>query len=221
MKSTMHRKGVALVTVVLVILTATAIALMSMKIVTGEIRMSSAFNYNRQATRAAHAVGMALEPIAKNNAEKTCSNQKVGAIRDSLAKGSFVSSADTATQAIDQDLLESFTGLGKKPGAKPAEPGSGATPIKTRLEGDLSRRTYLAGMTGNFTLNLQPVAGFSDGDAFSRYDMSANAYALIGSPAAIQGSGGDQYYLLSEVNARTSGFKREFGIYEVQPLSCK
>ena len=50
-------------------------------------------------------------------------------------------------------------------------------------------------MTGNFTLNLQPVAGFSDGDAFSRYDMSANAYALIGSPAAIQGSGGDQYYL--------------------------
>ena len=51
--------------------------------------------------------------------------------------------------------------------------------------------------------------------------MSANAYALIGSPAAIQGNGGDQYYLLSEVNARTSGFKREFGIYEVQPLSCK
>ena len=90
MKSTMHRKGVALVTVVLVILTATAIALMSMKIVTGEIRMSSAFNYNRQATRAAHAVGMALEPIAQTNAEKTCSNQKVGAIRDSLAKGSFV-----------------------------------------------------------------------------------------------------------------------------------
>lgn len=217
MKSTMHRKGVALVTVVLVILTATAIALMSMKIVTGEIRMSSAFNYNRQATRAAHAVGMALEPIAQTNAEKTCSNQKVGAIRDSLAKGSFVSSADTATQAIDQDLLESFTGLGKKP----STPGSGATPSKTRLEGDLSRRTYLAGMTGNFTLNLQPVAGFSDGDAFSRYDMSANAYALIGSPAAIQGSGGDQYYLLSEVNARTSGFKREFGIYEVQPLSCK
>lgn len=217
MKSTMHRKGVALVTVVLVILTATAIALMSMKIVTGEIRMSSAFNYNRQATRAAHAVGMALEPIAKNNAEKTCSNQKVNAIRDSLANGSFVSAADTATQAIDQDLLESFTGLGKKPTA----PGSGTTPSKTRLEGDLSRRTYLAGMTGNFTLNLQPVAGFSDGDAFSRYDMSANAYALIGSPAAIQGSGGDQYYLLSEVNARTSGFKREFGIYEVQPLSCK
>lgn len=217
MKSTMHRKGVALVTVVLVILTATAIALMSMKIVTGEIRMSSAFNYNRQATRAAHAVGMALEPIAQTNAEKTCSNQKVGAIRDSLAKGSFVSSADTATQAIDQDLLESFTGLGKKPPA----PVSGTTPSKTRLEGDLSRRTYLAGMTGNFTLNLQPVAGFSDGDAFSRYDMSANAYALIGSPAAIQGSGGDQYYLLSEVNARTSGFKREFGIYEVQPLSCK
>ena len=68
MKSTMHRKGVALVTVVLVILTATAIALMSMKIVTGEIRMSSAFNYNRQATRAAHAVGMALEPIAQTNA---------------------------------------------------------------------------------------------------------------------------------------------------------
>lgn len=220
MKSTMHRKGVALVTVVLVILTATAIALMSMKIVTGEIRMISAFNYNRQATRAAHAVGMALEPIAKNNAEKTCSNQKVTAIRDSLAKGSFVSAADTATQAIDQDLLESFTGLGKKP-AKPSAPGSGATPSKTRLEGDLSRRTYLAGMTGNFTLNLQPVAGFSDGDAFSRYDMSANAYALIGSPAAIQGSGTDQYYLLSEVNARTSGFKREFGIYEVQPLSCK
>lgn len=220
MKSTMHRKGVALVTVVLVILTATAIALMSMKIVTGEIRMSSAFNYNRQATRAAHAVGMALEPIAQTNAEKTCSNQKVTAIRDSLAKGSFVSAADTATQAIDQDLLESFTGLGKKP-AKPSAPGSGATPSKTRLEGDLSRRTYLAGMTGNFTLNLQPVAGFSDGDAFSRYDMSANAYALIGSPAAIQGSGTDQYYLLSEVNARTSGFKREFGIYEVQPLSCK
>lgn len=216
----MHRKGVALVTVVLVILTATAIALMSMKIVTGEIRMSSAFNYNRQATRAAHAVGMALEPIAQTNAEKTCSNQKVTAIRDSLAKGSFVSAADTATQAIDQDLLESFTGLGKKP-AKPSAPGSGATPSKTRLEGDLSRRTYLAGMTGNFTLNLQPVAGFSDGDAFSRYDMSANAYALIGSPAAIQGSGTDQYYLLSEVNARTSGFKREFGIYEVQPLSCK
>lgn len=217
MKSTMHRKGVALVTVVLVILTATAIALMSMKIVTGEIRMSSAFNYNRQATRAAHAVGMALEPIAQTNAEKTCSNQKVNAIRKSLTTGSFVSSADTATQAIDQDLLESFTGLGKKPSA----PGSGTTPSKTRLEGDLSRRTYLAGMTGNFTLNLQPVAGFSDGDAFSRYDMSANAYALIGSPAAIQGSGTDQYYLLSEVNARTSGFKREFGIYEVQPLSCK
>ena len=108
MKSTMHRKGVALVTVVLVILTATAIALMSMKIVTGEIRMSSAFNYNRQATRAAHAVGMALEPIAQTNAEKTCSNQKVGAIRDSLATGSFVSAADTATQAIDQDLLESL-----------------------------------------------------------------------------------------------------------------
>ncbi len=213
----MHRKGVALVTVVLVILTATAIALMSMKIVTGEIRMSSAFNYNRQATRAAHAVGMALEPIAQTNAEKTCSNQKVNAIRKSLTTGSFVSSADTATQAIDQDLLESFTGLGKKPSA----PGSGTTPSKTRLEGDLSRRTYLAGMTGNFTLNLQPVAGFSDGDAFSRYDMSANAYALIGSPAAIQGSGTDQYYLLSEVNARTSGFKREFGIYEVQPLSCK
>ncbi len=216
MKRNIKTKGVALVTVVLVILTATAIALMSMKLMKGEIRMSSAFNYNRQATRAAHAVGLALGPVAQQQAEQTCAVQRVESVRESLAGGSYVSSADKATAAITRSELETFTGMGETPQKKDETDTS-----KKRLSGDLSRRTYLAGTTGNFTLNLQPVAGFSDGDAFSRYDMSANSYALIGSPATVQSGSGSEFYLLSEVNARISGFKREFGIYEVKPLSCK
>lgn len=215
MKTKIQRKGVALVTVVLIILTATVIALMSMKIVTSEIRMSSAFNYNRQAMRAAHAVGLALATVARENAESTCSSQKVSAVRDSIASGSFVSAGDVATQAVDQEELEAFTGLRKTPGKK-AEDDK-----EPRLKDDLARRTYLAGTTGNFSLNLQPVGGFSDGNAFSRYTMSANAYALIGSPAVALEADSQEYYLLSDVNTRTSGFKREFGIYEVQPLSCR
>lgn len=205
-------KGVALVTVVLVILAATSIALMSMKIVTGEIRMSSAFTYNRKAARAAHAVGLQLEENATRDAEKTCSAQKVQSIRNSLSdsEGSFHASADFAMEAVDRATLEEFTGLRSDPVAK-------ASPF----DGDLNRRTFLVGTAGNFTLNPQPVAGFSDGDSFARFNMNADSYALIGSPAVIRGAGNNRYYVLSEVNSRVSGFKREFGVYEVQPLSCK
>lgn len=212
------RSGVALVVVMLIILGATAIALVSMQLVSNESRMSSAFTYNRQAARAAHAITIRLQDHAGKNAMEQCSKQTNAAVSTSIQLGEFRSAAETSagdsdSSEIGADALEAFSGLS----ANKIDTEN----AKKRLQGDLARPTYLVATTGNYTLSPTQVAGFSNGDAFSRYNMRANSYALIGRPAMLKENGGQKYYLLSEVNGHVSGFKREFGIYEIQPLACK
>ena len=207
------RSGVALIIVLLIVLSATAVALLSMHVMLDDMRMDTAFHYNRQAAMAARAVSVQLKTRAGDIAQDDCVRSRRTAIIDAMSTGVYTPVAQKQMDGGDQNALTKerltqFTGLGDPP------PSIGDN---TRLAGDLSRRTSLKATTGNFSESSQQIAGFSDSDAFHQYNMTANSYAVIGRPVSPRNN---DYYLLSEINTRVSGFKREFGVYDIQPINC-
>ena len=69
-------------------------------------------------------------------------------------------------------------------------------------------------------MNQKQIDGFSDGDAYCSFTMHADSYALIGRSVPLRGSGSNRYYLLADLNARISGFKREMGLINAEPMPC-
>ena len=216
------RSGVAFIVVMLIVLSASAIALLSLRIMHNETRTTLAFKYNRQAAQAAHQVGgilrekaadssntLAIATEAKNNAIAKA-YQASG--DEDKQKEAWEARMD-ASKWYKQDTFKVYTGLTN------AELAEDET---NRLGGDLSIPVMQTGSLGRMTLNQKAVEGFSDGDAFCSQSMHADGYALVGRPIPLRtGSSSDQYYLLSDLNSRISGYKREMGVFEVEPIPCK
>lgn len=210
-----NHKGVALIVVLLVILSATAIAVIGLRVMIDDVRVDTAFHYNRQAAQAARSVSYLLKIKSQDNANEECVKQRNSAIQQSIATGEFHAAYEIELESSDirESDMQEFTGLAKTLSSDGTDP--------SRLRGDLSRPTFMYATTGNFAITPTQVAGFSESDSFSTFNMTANSYAVIGRPVQLREDAGHRFFLLSEINGRTSGFKREFGVYEISPLSCK
>ncbi len=232
MKATNHsnnhvqfsRSGVAFIVVMLIVLSASAIALLSLRIMHNETRTTLAFKYNRQAAQAAHQIGGILRNKARDPANtltiatEAKNNAIVKAYQASVS--SDTSTANKAWEArmdaskwYKQDTFKIYTGLTNAARAADEE---------NRLGGDLSIPVMQSGALGRMTMNQKAVEGFSDGDAFCSESMHADSYALVGRAIPLRtNAANNQYYLLSDLNSRISGYKREMGVFEVEPIPCK
>ena len=204
-----HRKGVALIVVILIILAVTAIALVALHTTQNDLRQVNAFSYNRQAAQGAHSSGLFVVSRATDDTPQALTEAHSNAVADAVA-GNF-DNAFAEVSWYDTSDVSKFSGMDKIP-------PSDSTP--DRLKGDLAKPTFLVATLGNLTLINKPVAGMSDQDLFCTYTMHANSYAVIGRAVPIRGSGNSQYYLLSDINSRSSGFKREMGLLELGPFVC-
>ena len=221
MKAISNRKGVALIVVMLIIISVSAIALVSLRTTRDDLRQMSGFTSNRQAAQGAHSAGLYLQSRAGDDAESTLANQNANGIIQAMEglngtteMNNAIDNANSATSWYYTEDIAPFSGMNK------------TLPTTTelsnnRLKGDLARPTQLVASAGNLSLIDKPVAGFSDGNAFCNYTMNADAYALIGRAVPVREDGSNKYYLLSDLNARTSGFKREMGLIAVEPLPCQ
>lgn len=213
-----NRKGAAILVVMLIILSASAVALVSMHIMQNEAKNAITFQYNRQAAQAANQVGIylygnvgddALEEAARASRAGVENAMKI--IEESgLSAQEAMQEASTAINNTanwkDRDDIRSFTGLSN-------------VFNDSQLKGDLGRSVTQVASNGNQSLNPKPVAGFSKGDAYCSFTTQANAYALVGRSVPLRNNDG-KFYLLSDLNARVSGFKREMGLLRAEPLPC-
>ena len=261
MKSNHHvqfsRSGVALIVVMLIVLSASAIALLSLRIMHNETRTTLAFKYNRQAAQAAHQVGgilrqeagksdntLAIATEAKNSAIAKAYQASVSdeSNAEEAMKKAWEARMD-ASKWYKQSTFSKYTGLAygaepdttnidddddDEPGDDPDNPdlddsdSPETTASTNRLGGDLSIPVMQVGSLGRMTLNQKAVEGFSDGDAFCSQSMHADGYALVGRSIPLRpGNSGESYYLLSDLNSRISGYTREMGVFEVEPIPCK
>lgn len=197
-----NRKGVALIVVILIILAITAIALVALKTSQYDDRMSQAFIYNRQAQNAAHAAAIGVEVAISEDPNKFLTE----CVDDGTGTEHNVK--------IPHSAIEPFSGLATTPPD---------TSNKDRLKGDLARFVGQMGVVNDISLSSSPVAGFSNGNAFCKYVATAESQALVGPALIVHTTEGDdptKFYVLSELNAALSGFKREIGAMNVEPLTC-
>ena len=214
-------KGVALVVVMLIILAATAVAMVSIRIMQNESRMTVAFKYNRQAAQAAIQVGIFIgEKLESGDSLEIASEARRHAIEGAYASLKDGKSSVEAWNVMNSGAnwyypsqISPYTGLR-------ASIGDTGTTTSTRFEGDLSKPILQAGSIGNLSLNQNQLEGFSNADAFCSESVHADGYALVGRPVELRGSEGNQYYLLADLTGRVSGYKREMGIYLLDPIPC-
>lgn len=203
-----HRKGVALIVVILIILAVTAIALVALHTTQNDLRQVNAFTYNRQAAQGAHSSGLYVVAKANDDAPQALTDAHSNGIADAVA-GHF-ENAFAEVSWYDTASVSTFTGMDQ---TAPTDSSS------NRLRGDLAKPTFLVATLGNLNLINKPVAGMSNQDLFCTYTMHANSYAVIGRAVPVRGTS-SKYYLLADINARSSGFKREMGLLEVGPYVC-
>ncbi len=214
-----NSKGISLVIVMLIILAVTSIAIVSLRTTQNDLRQVSGFSYNRQAAQGAHSAGIYINTRAAQDAQIAAAEAAQNAVQavmnaaDENQLQAAISGAGSSVKWYYPNDVAPFSGMNK------TIPND--TDESSRLKGDLARPSNIVASLGNMSLINKPVAGFSEGDAFCSYDMHADAYALIGRSVPIRNIGGNQYYLLSDLNARISGFKREMGLLDVTPLPCK
>ena len=227
MKSIFNSKGVALIIVMLIILASMAIALVSLNITRNDNRISSAYTYNRQAAYAAHVAGNYVHDRSNSYAPEILSKLQIEGTETAMKKidekGDDITDADivnairqTSSNAKYLNQTNDITGFKVFSGMASTPPTTG----ETRLKGDLSKPITLTGTIGNPVLSSKLVAGFSDGDAYCNYSMHAESYALVGRAIPVREKGGKKYYLLSDLNARVSGFKREMGLLDAGTVAC-
>ena len=212
-----NHRGVALVVVLLVILAATAIGVVSLKLTQNEARMSMAFKYNRQASQIANQIGaVTAEKIHTTNpsqvtaeANSTALEEAYKALKANQSPGTAFDTLAAGAKWYYPSEISEYTGLAGKYGD-----------TNKKFEGDLSRPVTQVGHIGNFILNQNKVEGFSNGDTFCSQTVHANSYALVGRSIPIHNPGSKSYYLLSELSGRISGFKREMGLFNVGPMPC-
>ena len=221
-----NNKGVALIVVLLIVLSVTAIAIVSLHITQTNNKMAIAYTYNRQAAQGAKISGFYIYDNADDDILTTIAEAQYNGIQNAMGiiqeKGEDVTDADIV-QAVGEASSDAKTFNSSEDSRFRNFSGMAETPPTTgekRLTGDLSKPIKLSGAVGAASLIPNLVEGFSDGDAFCSYTMHADAYALIGRAVPVRTNGSNKYYLLSDLNARVSGFKREMGLLKVTPLPC-
>lgn len=214
-KPSFQRSGVALIVVMFIVLSITAVALVSLRSMQNETRLSTAFRYNRQASQAAHQTATFLRSELNQDAlvlSEIAKRQGIEAAMASIEAGE----EDKAWEALMSGAkwyypadVTPFSGLGR------TIPGASDT---SRLKGDLSRSVTQLGSIGRQAPNQIQIEGFSDGDAFCSFTMYLDAYALVGRPAMMRKN---SYFLSTDLNARTSSLKREMAVMNLEPAPCK
>ncbi len=216
-----NRKGAAILVVMLIILSSSAVALVAMQVMQTETKNAITFQYNRQAHQAANQVGTYLQGNIGDDALEEAARASRAGVENSIKimKDSGLNAQEAMEQAStainntanwkNRDEIRTFTGLSDV-----------FTTGNKNLHGDLNRSVTQVASNGNHSLNPRPIAGFSKGDAYCSFTTQANAYALVGRSVPLRTDGNSSYYLLSDLNARVSGFKREMGLFRAEPLPC-
>lgn len=196
MKTFDMKKGVALVTVMLIILTLTVIAIFTLQMTKTETQAASAFRFNRQATYAAHSVSnhmlTQLNQFGNENASDVLFQQL---------------KTDGARLYYTDDIKDN-TGL-----------TNNVSDTGNYLKGDLNRSITQLGSFEDLTMVLGDTTGMSDATMFCRYTISMNAVAIGG--RAAQPKAGNTYFTLNDLNARVSSRKYEMAYVLYQPAPCQ
>lgn len=195
MKTFDMKKGVALVTVMLIILTLTVIAIFTLQMTKTETQAASAFRFNRQATYAAHSVSNSMMTQLNQFGNENASDVLFQQLKTDGARLYYT------------DDIKDNTGLTNKV----SDTGY--------LEGDLSRSITQLGSFEDLTMVLGDTTGMSDATMFCRYTISMNAVAIGG--RAAQPKAGNTYFTLNDLNARVSSRKYEMAYVLFQPAPCQ
>ncbi len=196
MKTFDMKKGVALVTVMLIILTLTVIAIFTLQMTKTETQAASAFRFNRQATYAAHSV---------SNSMLTQLNQ---VDNETFTDVLFQQLKTDGARLYYTDDIKGNTGLTNK-----------VSDTGNFLKGDLNRSITQLGSFEDLTMVLGDTTGMSDATMFCRYTISMNAVAIGG--RAAQPKAGNTYFTLNDLNARVSSRKYEMAYVLFQPAPCQ
>lgn len=210
------RKGVALVIVMLVIVAATSVAMISIRLMQSNTRGGMSFKMNRQATMAAQQVrDFLIERVQEpdnNDMLTVLAKSRHDFMQNAYAKdGSFDTAADAQTEEMwfYPSQIVGYTQLGDLSHEE----------LSTGYSGDLRRHIIQAGTISNVAMSPTQVAGFSEAQSFCSQFIQAKSYALIGEPVVPRGDN-FKYYLLADLAGRPSAYKREMGFYKLEPVPC-
>jgi len=184
-----ERQGVALVIVILIVLSITAIALVALRATLNDAQTATAFRFNRQAAYAAHGVATFMETqlISSNDMARLQRLKMTGA------------------QIFYTEDIKQFTGMSDL---------AGDMGVDDKLMGDLSRSVTQLGSYEGLQELLLDTVGMSEQGNYCSYKLTLHAIAIVGRPP--RGTGGR--LTLAEVNARTSARKREMAILRLDNL---
>ncbi len=193
------RRGVAIITVMLIILTLTIVATFTLAMTQTETQSTSAFRFNRQAAYAAHGVSnhmfTQLNNDATNNADVIFQQLKMG-------NAVIQRTADIKANTGLSDTVNDAT-----------------TP--NQIKGDLSRAITQLGSYEDLSLIIGDTVGMSDASMFCRYNLSMNAVAIAGRAATPSTDSGKNFFTLNNLNKRVSARKYEMAYILYQPASCQ
>lgn len=195
----LHRSGLALVVVLLVILAATAAGIYAVQVSQADQNNVMGVQFRQQASYASHQAAAFL------------TSSELSKHVDILRMISNANTVKNQRGAVGSGLIKDFSGLG------PVLPSSSET---TRLRGDLARRTKQVAAISSPVLSNSQVGGFSNADAYCNYIFTGESYSLFGRGVTVRGTAPNKYYLLADLNARQTGFRREIGLMNGSYIPC-
>ncbi len=195
----LHRTGLALVVVLLVILAATAAGIYAVQVSQADQTNVMGVQFRQQAAYASHQAAAFL------------TSNEVSKHLDILRMISNANTVNNQRGAIGPGLIMDFSGLG---------PSINGAPGTQRLKGDLARRTKQLASISSPVLSNSQVGGFSDSDTYCNYIFTGESYSLFGRGVKVRGSASEPYYLLSDLNSRQTGFRREIGLMNASYIPC-
>lgn len=193
-----QRSGLALIVVLLVILAATAAGIYAVQISQADQKNIAGIQYRQQASYATHqAASFLTSEELLNQLDINRMVQDANAIRNQRG-------------GVCSESIQKFSGLG------PTLPSAGDT---TRFRGDLTRRTKQIVALSDPIIANGDIPGFN-AQVLCPYIFTGESYSLFGRSVEIRGSGADRYYLLSDLNSRQTGFRREIGLMTAENINC-
>lgn len=206
------RRGVALITVLLIIMTLSVIAVFTLLMTKTETQASEAFRFNRQATYAAHSVSnhMVRTLVGMGGGEGGSLDSNQTDLIFEIIKRDEAVIKRTDTISPDTGLADSLT----------------ATVDNGRILGDLNRSITQIGSFEDLNLVIGDTVGMSDATMFCRYNMEIHGVAMAGRATAQQSytsSGGTTQYAftLGGLDSRVSARKYETAYLLYQPANCE
>ncbi|MCL2326587.1 MAG: pilus assembly PilX N-terminal domain-containing protein [Proteobacteria bacterium] len=188
-----ERQGAALVIVMLIVLSITAIALVALRATLNEAQTATAFRFNRQAAYAAQGVATHMK----------------AQLIDSSSLAQLQQIKMTGSRVYRTEDIKHFTGLTNLPSDLASD-----SPGNHWLRGDLSRSVQQLGSYEGLHELLLDTVGMSEQGNYCSYKLTLHAVAIVGRPP--QSTGG--VLTLAEANARASARKREMATIRLDNL---